>query len=98
MTTIASLGAGFLLFGLDMLLLVLLFRRLWRAGTRLGGCRLFLLLSLCKLPLLGGGVYLVLVVWRAELLTFVLGALAALLSVSGTLIVREVRTPRPSKT
>ena len=91
MDTIASLGAGFLLFLLDLLLLVLLLRRLWHSGTQMGRYRLLVLLSLLKLPVLGAGVYLVLVVWRADLLAFVLGALAALALVSGTLIVREMR-------
>lgn len=91
MSTIASLGAGFLLFALDMLLLALLFRGLWRSEIRMGRYRLLALLSLFKLPLLGGGAYLLLVVWRAEVLMFVLGALAALVSISAVLVVREVR-------
>ena len=91
MSTIASFGAGFLLFVLDILLLALLFRRLWRSNTQVSRYRLLALLSVLKLPLLGGGVYLVLVVWRADILWLVLGALAALLLVSVALIVREKR-------
>ena len=91
MHMIVSFGAGFLLFALDLLLLALLLRRLWYRGTQLSRYRLLVLLSLLKLPLLGGGVYFVLVVWRADMLAFVLGALASLSLVSGALIVREVR-------
>lgn len=91
MNTIASFGAGFLLFVLDILLLALLFHRLWHNNTQMGRYRLLALLSLLKLPLLGGGVYLVLVVWRADILSLVLGALAALSLVSAALIVRERR-------
>ncbi len=90
MNMIASFGAGLLLFGLDILLLVLLFRYMWRNSTQMGRYRLLVLLSLLKLPLLGGSVYLVLVVWRADMLALVLGALAALALVSGTLVVREL--------
>ena len=91
MSTIASFGAGFLLFVLDILLLALLFRRLWRNNTQVSKYRWLALLSVLKLPLLGGGVYLVLVVWRADILSLVLGALAALLLISIALIVREKR-------
>lgn len=92
MNTIASFGAGFLLFALDILLLVALLRGIWHSGTRLSRYRWLALLSLLKLPLLGGGVYLVLVVGRADMLSLVLGALAALVLLSGALIVRELRT------
>ena len=91
MNTMASFGAGFLLFALDILLLALLFRRLCHNSTQMSKYRLLSLLSLLKLPLLGGGVYLVLIVWQADMLPFVLGALTALTLVSGTLIVREKR-------
>ena len=91
MNTMASFGAGFLLFVLDILLLALLFRRLCHSNTQIGRYRLLALLGLLKLPLLGVGIYLVLVVWQADMLSFVLGALAALSLVSGTLIVWERR-------
>ena len=91
MNTMASFGAGFLLFALDILLLALLFRRLCHSNSQMSRYRLLALLSLLKLPLLGGGVYLVLIVWQADMLSFVLGSLAALSLVSGTLIVRERR-------
>ena len=91
MNTIASFGAGFLLFFLDLLLLAVLLRSLWHRQTQISKYRLLALLSLLKLPLLGGGVYLVLVVWHADMLALVLGALASLALVSGVLIVREVR-------
>ena len=85
-----SFVVGFVLFALDMLALLLLFRRLWQRGTRPSQRRLLVLLSAAKLPLLGGGVYVALVVLEVDVLLFVGGALAALLVVNGALIAKQL--------
>lgn len=89
-----SFVVGFLLFVLDILALLLLFRHLWQRSTRPSSRRLLVWLGVAKLPLLGGGVYVSLVVLKVDVLLFVGGALAALLLVSGGLVARQLGTGR----
>ena len=94
---IASGIGGFVLFALDLLLLAVLCRWLWRSNRHVHRYRLLVLLSVAKLPLLGGGVYLALVVLRLDLLAFVLGALVALVVISGLLVIRELGKPSSTR-
>ena len=89
-----SFVVGFLLFALDILALLLLFRRLWQRGTRPSQRRLLVWLSVAKLPLLGGGVYVALVLFEVDVLLFVGGAFTALLLVSGALVARQLGTDK----
>ena len=89
-----SFIVGFLLFVLDMLVLLLLFRRLWQRSTQPSQRWLLILLSVAKLLLLGGGVYVALVVLETDVLWFVSGAFVALLSVNGALVARQLITDK----
>lgn len=71
---------GFMLFMGDLLLIVAIFQWLWRRGVSRG--KTIILLVIGKLIVLGGGIYLSLVVYRVEALMFVVGSLLALLSFS----------------
>ena len=72
-----GLSLGFILFMVDLLLIVVVFRWLWHREVSRG--RLVTLLVIGKLAILGGGVYLSLVVYRVDALLFVIGSLLALL-------------------
>lgn len=73
---------GLALFTIDLLSLVVGFRWLWHKGGVSRG-KAVILLIVGKLAILGGGVYLALVVYRVDALLFVVGSLLALLLFSG---------------
>lgn len=68
---------GFLLLILDVLLLVLIFRRIWQL-QKIKPNKLLALLIISKMLILGVGVYFSLVIWQQDVLYFTLGALLAL--------------------
>ena len=72
-----GLSLGFVLFFVDVLLIAVVFRWLWHRGVSRG--RMIILLIIGKLAILGLGVYFSLVVYRVDVLLFVIGALLALL-------------------
>lgn len=77
-----SFIAGFLFFALDIFLLTLALRWL-RNSASLTKSKLIALLLLGKFLFLGGGIYVSLVVFAAEILFFVGGALLFLLILIG---------------
>ena len=74
---------GFVLFTVDLLLLVAIFRRLWRSQDgELPRAKTVILLIVGKLVILGGGIYLALVVYLVDALLLVVGSLLALVMFS----------------
>ena len=74
---------GFVLFTVDLLLLVAIFRRLWRSqDSELPRAKTVILLIVGKLVILGGGIYLALVVYLVDALLLVVGSLLALVMFS----------------
>ena len=71
---------GFLLLILDVLLLALIFRRVWQL-QKIKPNKLLALLIISKMLTLGVGVYFSLVIWKQDVLYFTLGALLALCAV-----------------
>lgn len=84
-----GLSFGFVLFMVDLLLIAVVFRWLWHRGVSRG--RVVVMLVIGKLAILGGGVYLSLVVYRVDALLFVIGSLLALLIFSLVFYHRQYR-------
>lgn len=70
---------GFVLFMVDLLLIVAVSRWLWRRGAFRN---MVIPLMIGKLAILGGGVYLALVIYQVDPLLFVVGSLLGLLMFS----------------